>query len=102
MLPRASPRPRQTAQLAAALYWLLIGLSPVACTHASPVEEAALLSQKGQDREAIAMLVAYIGQHPGGSGAPDTTPERRLLVRLYGATGDLGRAEQAAGELADH
>jgi tetratricopeptide (TPR) repeat protein len=102
MLPRASPRPRQTAQLAAALYWLLIGLSLAACTRASPIEEAALLSQKGQDREAIAMLEAYIGRDRESPGGPDKTPERRLLVRLYGSTGDLGRAEQAAGDLAAH
>ena len=58
------------------------------------MEEAVLLSQKGQDREAIARLEAHVAAHP------PAIAERRLLVRLHAATGDLGAAKRAAEELA--
>jgi protein O-GlcNAc transferase len=60
----------------------------------SPVEQAVVLSQKGQDRQAIELLRAHLAGHPAA------TSERRLLVRLLGVTGDLGAAESAAAELA--
>ncbi|HVU03519.1 MAG TPA: tetratricopeptide repeat protein [Polyangiaceae bacterium] len=58
-----------------------------------PISQAALLSEKGQDAAAIQVLVAHVHAHP------DAIPERRMLIRLYGATGDLGKAEEQASEL---
>jgi tetratricopeptide (TPR) repeat protein len=60
----------------------------------SPVEQAVLLSQKGQDRQAIELLLGHARQHPAAIA------ERRLLVRLFAVTGDLRSAEEMAGELA--
>jgi tetratricopeptide (TPR) repeat protein len=64
---------------------------------ASPVAEAALLSEKGQDREAIVLLERYLAKHPS---IRDSIKERRLLIRLHAAAGDLGQSERAAAELA--
>jgi tetratricopeptide (TPR) repeat protein len=75
------------------LFPLIVG----ACgTPPTPVEQAALLSEKGQDREAVALLEAHIRKHP------EAIAERRLLIRLFAVTGDLGRAENAAADLAAH
>jgi tetratricopeptide (TPR) repeat protein len=60
----------------------------------SPVEQAVLLSEKGQDQAAVQVLEAHIGRHAGA------LVERRLLIRLLAATGDMGRAEREAGALA--
>ena len=45
-----------------------------------------LLADKGRDDEAIVILREHLSSHP------DAVPERRLLIRLYAAKGDLGRA----------
>lgn len=60
------------------------------------IEEAALLSQKGQDRPAIHLLEKDLAKHPA------SVPARRLLIRLYAETSDLSRAEQEAAKLATY
>jgi tetratricopeptide (TPR) repeat protein len=62
----------------------------------TPVEQAALLSEKGQDAAAVTLLQGYLQQHPAAIA------ERRLLIRLYAVTSDLGRAEKEAAILASH
>lgn len=53
-----------------------------------------MLSQKGQDDAAIALLKAHLSKHPRDIA------ERRQLIRLYAVTSDLGKAEREAAELA--
>jgi tetratricopeptide (TPR) repeat protein len=57
-------------------------------------ERAILLADKGQESEAAKLLAADLLEHPG------SVPERRLLIRLYGSLGDLGRAREQATLLA--
>lgn len=61
----------------------------VACSGAaaSPLPRATLLVDKGQVTEASALLSAYLQRHP------DAVPERRLLVRVEAARGQLGAAQ---------
>jgi len=60
----------------------------------SPVEQAVLLSEKKQDREAIALLRGHLAKHP------DAVTERRLLVRLLGEIGDMAAVERETAALA--
>lgn len=70
-------------------------LSVLACAStASPVQQAALLAEKGRDREAIDLLEAHLRKHP------EAVVERRLLIRLEAVVGDLGKAKDQAAELA--
>lgn len=66
----------------------LISLAVTACVapKGAALERARMLSGKGQDREAITVLREHLVEHP------DAIDERRLLVRLLAATGDLGAA----------
>jgi tetratricopeptide (TPR) repeat protein len=66
-----------------------------ASTKATPIQEAALLSEKGRDREAIVVLEAHLRKHP------EAIPERRMLLRLEAASGDLGKAREQAADLAE-
>jgi tetratricopeptide (TPR) repeat protein len=65
-------------------------------SRATPVDEAALLAEKGQERAAIQLLESAVAKHPEGDAALD---ERRLLVRLSATTGDLGAAQRWDDEL---
>src|SRR5204862_5795214 len=60
----------------------------------TPIEQASLLAEKGQDAQAIALLDHFLQEHPRAIA------ERRLLVRLLGATSDIPRAQKEAGRLA--
>lgn len=62
----------------------------------TPIQQAALLSEKGQDRQAIVLLEHHVRKHPAAIA------ERQLLIRLHAVTGDIGAAERAAAELAAH
>jgi tetratricopeptide (TPR) repeat protein len=78
---------------------LLAGLFAFAlaagCTHRTNVSErAVLLADKGQNQEAVALLTSELEKHP------ELVRERRLLIRLYGVLGDLGRARDEANLLA--
>ncbi|HET9932373.1 MAG TPA: tetratricopeptide repeat protein [Polyangiaceae bacterium] len=53
-----------------------------------------LLADKGQNREAVALLEGELTKHPR------LVRERRLLIRLYGSLGDLGKARNEANVLA--
>lgn len=70
-------------------------LATAACAKPpSPAAQAALLSEKHDDAGAIALLRGHLSKHPGA------VTERRLLVRLLGASGDMAAAEREAAELA--
>jgi tetratricopeptide (TPR) repeat protein len=70
-------------------------LTALACASAAtPVQEAALLSEKGRDTEAIAVLEAHLAKHP------EAVAERRMLLRLQAVVGNLGKAKAQAEELA--
>jgi tetratricopeptide (TPR) repeat protein len=74
---------------------LLLAFLPAACARPpTPIEQAALLSQKGQDAAAIDVLAAHLAKHPRD------VAERRQLIRLYAVTSELGKAEREAAELA--
>lgn len=77
--------------------WLLLFLAlfVAACgTGATPSQRAALLVHRGQDEEAVRVLEKHLAQHP------DAIPERRMLIRVLALTGDLGKAQRQAEELA--
>jgi tetratricopeptide (TPR) repeat protein len=73
---------------------LALALTATGCGGAPPLQEAALLSSKGQDRAAIAVLRAHLDAHP------DAVPERRMLIRLLAAAGDMSGAEREVAALA--
>ncbi|HEY3493961.1 MAG TPA: tetratricopeptide repeat protein [Polyangiaceae bacterium] len=67
----------------------------MACAHERDVvPQAVLLSDKGRYDEARQTLEAHLAGHPGDTRA------RRLLIRIYGFLGDLGRARAEAERLA--
>jgi Flp pilus assembly protein TadD len=68
----------------------------LACHLETPaVDRATLLSERGQTSEAIAVLEAQIRDEP------PALAERRLLIRLYGATGNGAAALANAERLAE-
>jgi len=79
--------------------WLLSGsvaltlLSGCAFTHPDPASQARLLVGKGRPAEAAAELEAHLRAHP------EALPERRLLIRVYAAMGQLGKAQAHAETL---
>jgi tetratricopeptide (TPR) repeat protein len=58
------------------------------------VPRAVMLADKGRYEEAAAALAAHLHSHPRD------VPARRLLVRMHGLSGDLGKAEVEARVLA--
>jgi tetratricopeptide (TPR) repeat protein len=62
---------------------------------ATALEQAVILSHKGEDRRGIELLETDLRRHP------ESVADRRLLVRLYAEVGDLGAAERVAGALAE-
>src|SRR5256885_14779118 len=75
--------------LAVAAAWVL-----VACARPpTPIEQASLLSDKGQEGEAIAVLDRYLDTHPRAIA------ERRLLIRLLGEAANIPRAQKEAARL---
>ncbi|HEY8942879.1 MAG TPA: tetratricopeptide repeat protein [Polyangiaceae bacterium] len=67
---------------------LLVCAALVGCLSSpqSPFGRAIVLADKGQARAAIDLLEKWLREHPNANR------ERRLLVRLYGTSGDLARA----------
>ncbi|HLV66324.1 MAG TPA: tetratricopeptide repeat protein [Polyangiaceae bacterium] len=57
------------------------------------MSQAVLLADKGRSAEALRLIEEHLAEHP------DAVAERRLAVRLAGATGDLGRASTHASAL---
>jgi tetratricopeptide (TPR) repeat protein len=69
-------------------------LLPLGCaTEANVVGQAVVLADRGRYAEAEAALEERLRSHP------DDLDARRLLIRIFGLTGDLGRARQEAEEL---
>ena len=60
---------------------------------ASPLPRATLLMDKGQSSEAARILRQYLAKHP------DAVAERRLLVRVEAARGQLGAAQAEVQQL---
>src|SRR5690349_19797488 len=60
---------------------------------ASPLPRASMLMDKGRAEEAAALLTAYLEQHPRALA------ERRLLVRVQAARGQLGAAQEQVAVL---
>lgn len=91
--PRFGERARALPAVVA-LGCLAGSLLPSCAPRAEPFDTAVLLSEKGQDREAIRVLSSEVARHP------EKIRERRLLVRLHAGVGDLGAAEREAEALA--
>ena len=72
----------------------VLACAPLGCaTEADAVGQAVVLVDRGRYAEAEAALERWIERHPEDIRA------RRLLVRVFGLEGDLGRARQAADAL---
>jgi tetratricopeptide (TPR) repeat protein len=76
---------------------MTLALAPMACSANRPAvtQRAALLVERGQEREAAALLQRHLAEHPR-----DVEP-RRLLIRVLAASADLGAAEREARVLAE-
>lgn len=72
---------------------LSIVLSAACAKETSPIGRALLLSDKGNYPAARALLEQRLAQHPRDAAA------RKLLIRIHGFTGDLGKAEREAERL---
>jgi tetratricopeptide (TPR) repeat protein len=59
------------------------------------LQRATLLAERGQTAEAIRTLEAYLAKHPAEQA------ERRLLIRLYGSSGDFAAAATQTERLAE-
>lgn len=70
----------------AGLFFFVCAALSACASRASPFTRAILLAEKGRSASAIRELEGWLTDHP------EAHAERRLLVRLYGASGDLGRA----------
>src|SRR5690606_19291171 len=69
-------------------------LAALACTlPPAASERALLLVDRGQEREAAALLEDHLARQP------DDIAARRLLVRVQGRMGDLARAREQAERL---
>jgi tetratricopeptide (TPR) repeat protein len=67
-----------------------------ACSVAPPpLQRATLLAERGRTPEAIRVLEAYLTAHPAEQA------ERRLLIRLYGSSGDFAAAAAQTERLAE-
>jgi len=74
---------------------LALVLGAVACgSNPTLRQRAALLVEKGQSVEAARLLQEHVERHPQANA------ERRLLIRVYGSTGNLARARAEAEKLA--
>ena len=80
--------------------WLLAAVLACPCgwgctrSGVSPIQEARMLVSKGRGSEAAAELEAHLRRYP------EAIPERRLLIRVYGLLGQMGRAAEHAQALA--
>jgi tetratricopeptide (TPR) repeat protein len=73
---------------------LVVSLGGACARQPNVVPRAVMLADKGRYEEAAAALVAHLHTHPRD------IPARRLLVRVHGLSGDLGKAEVEAKVLA--
>lgn len=72
---------------------LSIALLAACAREPSPIGRALLLSDRGNYPEARALLEQRLAKHPDDAAA------RKLLIRIHGFTGDLGKAEVEAERL---
>lgn len=86
--------PRTFARTAAfPLLFLLAGLGFGCATEADVVGQAIVLVDRGRYSEAEATLERRVREHP------EDVQARRLLIRVFGLAGDLGRARQESEAL---
>jgi Flp pilus assembly protein TadD len=71
-----------------------LALSAGCARESDIVGQATLLVDKGRNADAQALLTRRLAEHP------DDVSARRLLIRVYGREGDLGRARQESEALA--
>jgi tetratricopeptide (TPR) repeat protein len=71
-----------------------LALTLVACAEQSVLQDAVLLARRGEEGKAIVLLQGYLHDHPSAIS------ERRLLLRLHAASGDLQAAQGDAAALA--
>lgn len=79
--------PRGTSVLLSFVFFAACAREP------SPIGRALLLSDKGNYAEARSLLEQRLAKVPGDAAA------RKLLIRIHGFTGDLGKAELEAERL---
>jgi tetratricopeptide (TPR) repeat protein len=91
--PRKGPPLERRVRPLAWFFLLITALSLIACGGPGAGKRARLLADKGQTENAIQLLTEHLAEHP------EALEERRLLIRLLGVAGDLGRAEREALEL---
>jgi tetratricopeptide (TPR) repeat protein len=72
---------------------LILVLATGCATQADVVGQAVVLADRGRYPEAETVLEKRLASHP------EDTVARRLLIRVYGLEGNLGRARQEAEEL---
>ncbi|MEO8875786.1 MAG: tetratricopeptide repeat protein, partial [Polyangiaceae bacterium] len=63
------------------------------CAASSPIDKAIGLTRNHQEDEAIRLLVASLEKHP------EDLKARKLLIRVYAETGDLGEAKLQIDDL---
>jgi tetratricopeptide (TPR) repeat protein len=86
--------PRTLARSAALpLLFLLAGLGLGCATETDVVGQAVVLVDRGRYSEAEATLERRLREHP------EDVQSRRLLIRVFGLAGDLGRARQESEAL---
>lgn len=85
------PRSRATLGVLALAGALAVGGG--GCARPSAVDQARALTRQHRDAEAVTLLRRRLKE------APDDHAARRLLVRVYAATGDLGQARAEVEEL---
>lgn len=73
---------------------LLLPAALTSCARGSkPTQSALVLADKGRNAEAAQLLERELARRP------EASRERRLLIRIYGALGDLGAASRHADSL---
>jgi tetratricopeptide (TPR) repeat protein len=79
------------------LGWVFVALSVPSCSPREPelYGKAILLVDRGRHAEAEKLLTERLREHPEDDRA------RGLLIRLYGVTGNLGRAREEATRLSE-
>jgi len=74
--------------------WQLLSLMLlVSCARQDVIQDAVVLARQGEEKKAVTLLEGYLREHP------NATRERQLVLRLYAAQGNLGKAEQHIAQL---
>jgi tetratricopeptide (TPR) repeat protein len=74
---------------------VVIALSGACALQPPPLQRAALLAERGEQAEAIALLEHHLSEHEAAHSA------RRMLIRLYGSIGQVDAARRQTERLAE-